>query len=64
MTDKAHAEFDALIGELADAGDEDDQGRIRKTIWDRFGTTGTAFISDMANFRARHARTGSAISSS
>ena len=50
MTDKAHAEFERLIGDLADARDEDDQGRIRKAIWDRFGTTGAAFVSDMANF--------------
>ena len=50
MTDKAQAEFDALIGELADARDEETQGRIRKSIWDRFGTSGTVFISDMANF--------------
>ena len=50
MTDKAHAEFDALVGELADARDEETQGRIRQSIWDRFGTAGTTFISDMANF--------------
>jgi class 3 adenylate cyclase len=50
MTDKAHAEFDTLIGELADARDEEAEGRVRQSIWDRFGTSGTAFISDMANF--------------
>lgn len=50
MTDKAHADFDRLIAELAATDDEAEQGEIRKTIWDRFGTTGTTFISDMANF--------------
>ena len=50
MTDEAHAEFDRLIAELAATDDEHEEGRIQKSIWDRFGTTGTAFISDMANF--------------
>ena len=50
MTDTAHAEFDQLIADLSDAVDEEDEGRIRRAIWERFGTTGTAFISDMANF--------------
>ena len=50
MTDEAHAEFDRLIAELAATDDETAQGEIRKAIWDRFGTTGTTFISDMANF--------------
>jgi class 3 adenylate cyclase len=50
MTDEAHAEFDGLIAQLAAADDEAAQGEIRKAIWDRFGATGTTFISDMANF--------------
>jgi class 3 adenylate cyclase len=43
-------EFEQLIGTLATAESEDEQGRIRKAIWARFGTTGATFISDMANF--------------
>lgn len=50
MQDDAQAEFDNLIGRLADAVDEDEEGEIRKAIWTRFGRSGTAFISDMANF--------------
>ena len=50
MTDKAHTEFGQLIAALAAAESADEQGRIRKDIWDRFGTTGATFISDMANF--------------
>jgi len=50
MANDAHAEFDRLIAELSAAGDEEAEGRIRKRIWERFGTTGAAFISDMANF--------------
>ena len=50
MTDKALTRFRQLIADLSAAESEDDQGRIRKDIWDRFGTTGATFISDMANF--------------
>lgn len=50
MTDKAHAEFEQLIAELATTASEDEQEKIRKLIWDRFGTSGATFISDMANF--------------
>ena len=46
----AHREFAALISDLSEAADEDAQGEIRKNIWDRFGTTGATFISDMASF--------------
>ncbi len=50
MTDNAHAEFEQLISTLAAAESMDEQGTIRKSIWDRFGTSGATFISDMANF--------------
>jgi class 3 adenylate cyclase len=50
MTDEAHADFGRLIAALAAADDEAAQGEIRKSIWDRFGTSGATFISDMANF--------------
>jgi class 3 adenylate cyclase len=47
---KVHAEFDELIALLSDTPDADGQGRVRKLIWERFGTEGASFISDMANF--------------
>lgn len=50
MQDEHHAAFDELIGKLAAAGSEQEEGEIRKALWERFGTAGTAFISDMANF--------------
>lgn len=50
MVDKAHAEFEQLIADLSVATGEDEQGTIRKAIWERFGTEGATFISDMANF--------------
>ena len=50
MIDQAHAEFEQLIADLSAAADDDTYGRIRKSVWERFGTSGTAFISDMANF--------------
>ena len=43
-------EFEQLVADLSGAADADQQGQIKKEIWDRFGTSGTAFISDMANF--------------
>lgn len=48
--DAEHAEFGKMIGELSDAADADRQGQIKKEIWDRFGTSGATFISDMASF--------------
>ena len=50
MIDKAHAEFDRLIADLSAAADDAAYGEIKKSIWEKFGTSGTAFISDMANF--------------
>jgi adenylate cyclase len=43
-------DFVQLIASLSDASDPDEQGRIKKAVWDRFGTHGATFISDMANF--------------
>lgn len=42
--------FWQLIADLSAADDAQRQGQIRNNIWDRYGTTGAAFISDMANF--------------
>ncbi|MDH3439106.1 MAG: adenylate/guanylate cyclase domain-containing protein [Gammaproteobacteria bacterium] len=50
MIDKAHAEFDRLIADLSAAADDAEYGEIKKLIWENFGTSGAAFISDMANF--------------
>ena len=46
----AHEEFDRLIARLSDACDADEQDRIKKIIWERFGSEGATLISDMANF--------------
>lgn len=48
--DADHAEFEQLIADLSDTTDAGRQGEIKKEIWDRFGTSGATFISDMANF--------------
>lgn len=45
-----HAEFDELIARLSTSERADEQEYIRQSIWDRFGTKGAVFISDMANF--------------
>ena len=45
-----HDEFVELIATLSASQDAEAQGKIKKTIWDRFGTNGATFISDMANF--------------
>ncbi len=50
MIDKAHAEFDRLIAELSAAADDTEYGEIKKSVWEKFGTQGATFISDMANF--------------
>lgn len=49
-TDADFIEFGKLIAELSDAADADRQGQIKKQIWDKFGTSGATFISDMASF--------------
>jgi class 3 adenylate cyclase len=46
----AHDEFVELIATLSASPDAETQGEIKKTIWERFGTSGATFISDMANF--------------
>lgn len=43
-------EFLEVIGALSASTDDDTQHEITQDIWDRFGTAGTVFISDMANF--------------
>ena len=46
----AHDEFEQLIAAYAETDSPDKQTYIQESIWKRFGTTGTTFISDMASF--------------
>lgn len=46
----AHDEFDELIAAYSATTSPKKQASIRDSIWKRFGKTGAAFISDMANF--------------
>ena len=46
----AHEEFNDLISRFSDSTRADEQEYIRQNIWEQFGTKGTVFISDMANF--------------
>ncbi|MCZ6642516.1 MAG: adenylate/guanylate cyclase domain-containing protein [Gammaproteobacteria bacterium] len=46
----AHKEFDEFIAALSTSDSLDARKAIDKSIWERFGCSGTAFISDMANF--------------
>ena len=48
-----HTEFDSLITSFAGEHDEQKAEAIRRSIWDRFGTEGTVFISDMASFSSK-----------
>lgn len=46
----ALAEFDRRIASFSACEDAAEQEEMRLDIWDRYGTTGATFISDMANF--------------
>jgi len=46
----AHDEFDILIAKLSESRTSTEQEDVRQSIWDRYGVTGTTFITDMANF--------------
>ena len=46
----AQTEFGRLITLFSDSDEATENERIRLKIWERFGTMGTTFISDMANF--------------
>jgi len=45
-----HDEFDAMIASFSASSDAAEQENIRLGIWDKFGTVGATFISDMASF--------------
>jgi len=53
-----HAEFDDLIAKFADEPDPDRAEGVRREIWDRYGTEGTVFISDMASFSSTSRKLG------
>ncbi|MFQ6004886.1 MAG: adenylate/guanylate cyclase domain-containing protein [Woeseia sp.] len=46
----AHAEFDALVENFSRSKNSSQRLQAERALWDRFGTTGTTFISDMASF--------------
>jgi class 3 adenylate cyclase len=53
-----HAEFDDLIARFSDEPDAAKAEEIRAGIWDKFGTEGTVFISDMASFSSTSRKIG------
>lgn len=53
-----HPEFDSMIASFAEETDADKAEAIRQGIWDRFGTEGTVFISDMASFSSTSRKLG------
>lgn len=53
-----HAEFDDLIARFADEPDPERAEAIRRGIWERYGTEGTVFISDMASFSSTSRKIG------
>ena len=53
-----HDEFDDLIAQFAEEPDPDKAESIRRGIWDKYGTDGTVFISDMASFSSTSRKIG------
>lgn len=53
-----HADFDALIAELAEERDPDKAEAIREGIVNRFAVNGAVLISDMASFSATSRKRG------
>ena len=53
-----HDEFDDLIAKFSDEADAAKAEQIRSDIWDKFGTEGTVFISDMASFSSTSRKVG------
>ena len=53
-----HAEFDNLIATFAEEPDPAKAEAIRQGIWDRYGTEGAVFISDMASFSSTSRKVG------
>lgn len=53
-----HDEFDSLIARFAEEPDPDRAEDIRRGIWEKYGTEGTVFISDMASFSSTSRKIG------
>ena len=53
-----HAEFDGLIADFAELTDPVEIESAHEQIWDRFGTEGAVFISDMASFSSPSRKSG------
>jgi class 3 adenylate cyclase len=53
-----HHEFDSLIAEFSELRDAGEMELARQHIWERFGTEGAVFISDMASFSSTSRKIG------
>jgi class 3 adenylate cyclase len=53
-----HDEFDDLIAQFSDEPDPAKAEEIRQGIWDKYGTEGAVFISDMASFSSTSRKLG------
>ena len=53
-----HDEFDEMITSYAEEPDAERAESIRQQIWDKFGTVGAVFISDMASFSSTSRKLG------
>ncbi|MEJ2274528.1 MAG: adenylate/guanylate cyclase domain-containing protein [Woeseiaceae bacterium] len=53
-----HDEFDALVAKFAEEPDPNKAESIRESIWEKFGTEGAVFISDMASFSSTSRKIG------
>ena len=53
-----HAEFDLAIARFSEIDDPQQQESARSEIWEKFGTEGAVFISDMASFSSTSRKIG------
>ena len=53
-----NAEFDQLIADFSELRDRANMETARAVIWERFGTEGAVFISDMASFSSTSRKIG------
>ena len=53
-----HDEFDRLIAEFSELRDAGEMELARQRIWERFGTEGAVFISDIASFSSTSRKIG------
>jgi class 3 adenylate cyclase len=51
-------DFDGLIADFAKLRSEDEMEAARAHIWEKYGTEGTVFISDMASFSSTSRKIG------